>query len=110
MNIYYYVNMKIKKLLGKQIKEKRLQQSLTQEQLAEKIGISPKSLSQIELGNNFVSAENMEKICSALKISPSKLFDFERDGTEEKLDYVLEKLNQNPALLEKVYQIVKIIE
>ena len=69
--------MNIKKNFGKKIKEKRLEKELTQEELAEKIGISPKSLSQIELGNNFVSAENLEAICQALSISPRVLFDFD---------------------------------
>ena len=62
--------MNIKKLFGKKIKEKRIALGLTQEILAEKIGISPKSLSQIELGNNFVSAENLEAICTALDTLP----------------------------------------
>ena len=62
--------MDIKKELGKKIKEKRLSLNLTQEELAERIGISPKSLSQIELGNNFVSAQNLEAICIALKTEP----------------------------------------
>lgn len=102
--------MNIKQAFGKKIKEKRLQQSLTQEQLAERIGISPKSLSQIELGNNFISAENLEQICNALNIQPKSLFDFEKDNTEEIMEYVCEKLKQNPTLLDKVYKIISIIE
>lgn len=102
--------MNIKQLLGKKIKEKRIQQSLTQEQLSEKIGISPKSLSQIELGNNFVSADNLEQICSALNIHVKSLFDFENDNSEEKIDYVVNKLKRNPILLNKIYRIISIIE
>lgn len=102
--------MNIKRAFGKKIKEKRLQQSLTQEQLAERVGISPKSLSQIELGNNFISAENLEQICNALNIQPKSLFDFETDNTEEIMEYVCGKLKQNPALLDKVYKIISIIE
>lgn len=102
--------MNIKCLLGKKIKEKRIQQSLTQEQLAEKVGISPKSLSQIELGNNFVSADNLEQICSALSVHVKSLFDFDNDNSEEKMDYVLNKLKNNPTLLNKIYKIISIIE
>lgn len=58
--------MNIKLLFGKKVKEYRIKSSMTQEELAEKIGISAKSLSQIELGNNFVSAETLDAICSAL--------------------------------------------
>ena len=51
--------MSIKKNLGNRIREIRVSRSLTQEALAEKINLSAKSLSQIELGNNFVSAETL---------------------------------------------------
>lgn len=102
--------MNIKQAFGKKIKEKRLQQNLTQEQLAERVGISPKSLSQIELGNNFISAENLEQVCNALNIQPKSLFDFEQDNTEELMAYVCAKLKQNPVLLDKIYRIISIIE
>lgn len=52
--------MSIKKNLGNRIREIRISRSLTQEALAEKINLSAKSLSQIELGNNFVSAETLD--------------------------------------------------
>lgn len=102
--------MNIKQAFGKKIKEKRLQHSLTQEQLAERVGISPKSLSQIELGNNFISAENLEQICNTLNIQPKSLFDFEQDNTEELMNCVCTKLKQNPILLNKIYKIISIIE
>lgn len=102
--------MNIKQAFGKKIKEKRLQQHLTQEQLAERVGISPKSLSQIELGNNFISAENLDQVCNALNIQPKSLFDFEQDNTEELMEYVCAKLKQNPVLLDKICKIISIIE
>lgn len=104
--------MNIKKNFGKKIKEKRLEHQLTQEQLAEKIGISPKSLSQIELGNNFVSAENLELICSALKISPKVLFDFDMQELDrvEQMDYINQKINNNHKLLNLVYRLLLIME
>ena len=102
--------MNIKKLLGKKIKEKRISLGLTQEILAEKIGISPKSLSQIELGNNFVSAENLEAICLALNTLPKNLFDFTVNATEESVEYISEKIKNNHKLAEKVYKFLEIIE
>ncbi|MCD7740196.1 MAG: helix-turn-helix domain-containing protein [Candidatus Gastranaerophilales bacterium] len=104
--------MNIKKNFGKKIKEKRLERQLTQEQLAEKIGISPKSLSQIELGNNFVSAENLELICKALVISPKILFDFDdiEINRTDCLEYINSKINDNNKLLNLVYQFILIVE
>ena len=104
--------MDIKKNFGKKIKEKRLERELTQEQLSELIGISPKSLSQIELGNNFVSAEKLELICKALYISPNILFDFDNieKNKSEQLKYVIKKICKNKKLLEMVYKFILIIE
>ena len=100
----------MKILFGNKVKEKRLSMSLTQEQLAEKIGISSKSLSQIELGNNFVSAENLELICNALNVSPHVLFDFKQEASIDLLDIVIDKLKNNKKLLYKIYKIISIIE
>jgi len=102
--------MNIKKLFGKKIKEKRLQLSLTQEELAEKIGISAKSLSQIELGNNFVSAENLEKICKALNTTPKVLFDFSADNRSLTMEELNQKLTNNISLFKKISKIIEIIE
>ena len=104
--------MDIKKNFGKKIKEKRLERELTQEQLSELIGISPKSLSQIELGNNFVSAEKLELICKALYISPKVLFDFDNieKGKVEQLKYIIKKIYKNKKLMEMVYQFILIVE
>ena len=101
--------MDIKKAFGKKIKEKRLSLDMTQEQLAEKIGISAKSLSQIELGNNFVSAQNLEAICFALHTEPKNLFDFNLLNREQ-FDVIAEKLKNNKSLFNKIAQIIPIIE
>ncbi|HIS74199.1 TPA: helix-turn-helix transcriptional regulator [Candidatus Galligastranaerophilus intestinavium] len=77
--------MSIKKNLGNRIREIRISRSLTQEALAEKINLSAKSLSQIELGNNFVSAETLEKILEKLNLEPDELFSFGGIKTNDEL-------------------------
>ena len=67
----------IKKQLGKKIKYYRELRNLTQEQLAEMIDMSCRSLSFLECGTNFVTADTLEKVCNALKVTPKQLFDFE---------------------------------
>ena len=64
----------IKAVFGTNIKYYRKKQELTQEQLAEKLGITPKHLSTIETGANFVSAELLEKFTRHFLISASALF------------------------------------
>ena len=100
--------MNIKKNLGNKIRKIRLDKGLTQENLAEKINLSAKSLSQIELGNNFVSAETLGDLCKALDISPKTLFDFDEinDNKDTWIKEINSKIKYNKKLLKIVYLIV----
>ena len=65
-----------KKELGKRIKEIRKTKGLTQEQLAEKVGIEPPNISYIENGKYSPTIENFEKICIALDTPPYQFYMF----------------------------------
>ena len=69
--------MNNKKLLGKRIKELRKKAGLTQEKLAELIGLETTSLSGIESGRHFPSLSTVEKIAGSLNVEMKALFDFE---------------------------------
>ena len=77
--------MNIKRELGEKIKTIRKKRNLTQEQLAEKIDISSRNLSNIELGVNFPKAETLEKILKVLDISTEDLFANEHIKSKEEL-------------------------
>lgn len=62
------------KVLGENIKKYRKSKNLTQNALAEIIGLEVKSLSLIETGKGFVSAKTLEKLVSVLNVSASDLF------------------------------------
>ncbi len=66
--------MNVKILLGENITKYRKKRKLTQEGLSEKLDISVKHLSNIEIGNNFVSATLLEKLSKVLNVTPSALF------------------------------------
>lgn len=104
--------MTIKKNLGNRIREIRISRSSTQEALAELVNISAKSLSQIELGNNFVSVETLEDICKALNINPKVLFDFgcSEASNENLIEEIVKRLEKNPQLLKTVYKIVMALD
>ncbi len=70
------MNTKILKNLGKKLKEVRLQNNLTQEELAEKIGIHPTYVGKLEAGKNNPSVMMIYKFSIALKIDIMNLFDF----------------------------------
>ena len=66
--------MGVKEELGKKIKRMRLNRGLTQEQLAEAVDVSQRTLSGIEIGENFVTAETLDKIIKALNTATEELF------------------------------------
>ena len=51
----------LKENFGLNIKRERGKRGLSQEELAEKIGIAVNNLGKIERGENFVTAETLEK-------------------------------------------------
>lgn len=53
--------MNIKKLLGKKIQKIRKTRGITQEKLAELVELDTSSISHIENGKYYPSAENLEK-------------------------------------------------
>lgn len=66
----------LKQKLGARIQEIRKSKNLTQEVLAEKIGIDKPNLSNIECGKRFMTADTLEKIAEALNVEEKELFDF----------------------------------
>ncbi|MFI3301326.1 MAG: helix-turn-helix transcriptional regulator [Candidatus Gastranaerophilales bacterium] len=100
--------MGFKKKLGHNIKEVRIQKGLTQEALSEKINISAKSLSQIELGNNFVSATTLENICLTLNVNPKTLFSFDDIDVDESdlVNKIVNLLRNNSHLTKTIYKIL----
>lgn len=67
-------NAHLPKVLGKKIQKRRKELELTQERLAEKVGISRAYMGYIEQGRNIPSLEILEKISRILKFPLSRLF------------------------------------
>lgn len=102
--------MDIKKKIGTRIKELRKQRNLSQEKLAEMLEIAQNTLSYIETGNHFCTAETIEKLITALNIEPHELFTFEHFKSNEELIKEINKiLEQNPAKITEFYKILKAI-
>ena len=67
--------------IGRFIAKKRKEQNLTQEQLAERLGVSNKTVSKWETGKCMPDYSVVNKLCEELKISVSELMDGEEtDG------------------------------
>lgn len=65
-----------KELLGARIRELRKGCQLSQEQLAEKVGVDSRYVSRIELGKCFPSLETLEVMSHALNAELRELFEF----------------------------------
>ncbi|CDE89925.1 MAG: helix-turn-helix domain-containing protein [Clostridia bacterium] len=65
----------IDKVLGEVFKEYRIKNNLTQEKIAEKLGISVKYISRIENGTGGVKVETLVNYMNILGISPNVIFE-----------------------------------
>lgn len=104
--------MTIKKLLGKKIKNLRVKKGLTQEKLAEMVGISQRSLSGIEIGENFLTSETLDKILSCLDISAQELFSLEHlKPVQELTKEILDEISalKDEEKIRTLYKVVKAI-
>lgn len=102
--------MNIKKEIGRRIKEIRKSRGLSQEKLSEMVDIAQNTLSYIENGDNFFTAETLEKLISTLKITPSELFEFGHfKNNDELIEEINIILNKNPEKIPEFYKILKAI-
>lgn len=105
--------MDIKKQLGSKIKRLRQKRGITQEQLAEMADISTRSLSGIELGENFMTAQTLENILRSLDINIEELFASDHlKSTEDLLTEIytmVDKIKYDRDQVENIYKIIKAI-
>lgn len=64
----------IDKNFGKTLRDFRIKNNLTQEQLSEKLGISLKYISRIENGNSGVKTQTLIKYMNILGITPNTIY------------------------------------
>ncbi|MDR1463743.1 MAG: helix-turn-helix domain-containing protein [Oscillospiraceae bacterium] len=62
-------NEQLLKGMGKRISERRKQLRLTQDELAEKMDVTPQMISTAELGKKGIRPENLVNLCKALEVS-----------------------------------------
>lgn len=72
------MNTKILENLGISLKHIRLEKGLTQEMLAEKVGIHPTYVGKIESGKNNISVKMLFKVSRALGVKLPEIFSFDK--------------------------------
>ncbi len=93
--------MDLRKPLGNKIRFYRKQKGLTQEQLAEKIGIETNTLSNIETGKSFMSFKVFQKLPEILEVQPYEFFIYDENVTAEHKKELVSKIKntKNSKLL-----------
>jgi transcriptional regulator with XRE-family HTH domain len=64
----------IKKRFGKRLRKLRRDRDLTQDQLADLVGVSLNFIGQLERGESAPSFETMQKMAEVLEVDISELF------------------------------------
>ncbi|MCM1505681.1 MAG: helix-turn-helix domain-containing protein [Ruminococcus flavefaciens] len=96
---------------GRRIRNYRINQHMSQEALAEKCGLHPTYIGQIERGEKNATIESIEKIAGGLSISLSRLFEnigSENDGENIPLEAyrILQECSENDQ--KKLIQILQL--
>ena len=91
--------MTLKKDLGQKIQKIRKAKRITQEQLAEQVGIDPKSISRIELGTNYPTPETLSTIAKALEVEIYELFVFNEISFIQMKKEIIESLDNEKNIL-----------
>lgn len=86
--------MEIKRLVGIRIKELRKSKGMSQEELAEKMGISPKYLSSIERGKENPTLDTFIKFAMTLNVDISELFNYAHERSSKELKMFITDLTK----------------
>lgn len=82
--------------IGNYIQQKRKEKNLTQEQLAEKLYVSNKTISKWECGRALPDYSIVEQVCKILEISTSELFSGEdnNNSNDKQMIEMLERIQK----------------
>lgn len=101
--------MDIKLAFGKRLKELRAERGITQEKLAEMIGVETGTIGMIEVGRKATSFKTLEKLAEALDIQYSELFKSDEANTPNALQSLILKETENldPKTLKYILKSIK---
>ena len=98
-------------VIGQRIQSARKSKKMTQQDLAEKMGVSIAFLSRIERGNSQVNLKRLGQICAILEITEGELLNGTSSDSSSYLDSefseILKKCNSEQVKL--IYDIAKLI-
>lgn len=97
------------KAIGKRIRQKRLEKSWSQEEFAEKVGLSPVYIGMLERGEKLPKLETFIKIINTLNVTSDELLeDVLNQGYKIKLTKYTEEIGKLDANEQKrIYEIIE---
>lgn len=111
--MYNYNENELKSKLGKLLTKKRQAHKLSQEKLAEKMNVHVRTISKIENGHSFISAETLCKLCQFFKLPPKSFFDIDKisDRRNKKLNELIDKLKtSDKEKIEFYYNLINLVD
>ena len=101
----------LKKSLGQRIRELRIKNNLSQEELAELVNLDRRSISTIECGNTF-PLTSLNLIAKALNTDLKSLFDFDANSKNDKqlIETITKKLPElKSEQLKIIYRLLEVM-
>lgn len=99
-------------IIGERIKKARKEKNMTQESLAEKIGVSIAFLSRIERGNSQVNIKRLSQICKILDLTEGEILNGSSDESNSYLNNEFSRLLEDCSSEQQklIYEIAKVIK
>ena len=101
--------MKVKEIIGRNIRRHREGLGIRQGALAQQLSITPSALSQIETGKTDISVDRIEQIAASLKLSVYELMTTPNHVGGIKAGLEVEEVNNNTIhlLIDKIDNLLK---
>lgn len=98
-------------VIGERIKSARKVCNMTQEQLAEKMGVSIAFLSRIERGSSQINLKRLSQVCEILCITEGEVLNGSSNESSKYLDFEFANLLKqcSPEKQKLIYDIAKVI-
>lgn len=99
----------VERSIGKRIQEYRKKKGLTQEQLAEKVGLSTNYISAVERGVNALNLDKLVEVMNCLECSADEIFvDVLNNSCEIKVSLLTEQISSLPKdEQERIFTIIQ---
>ena len=98
-------------VIGERIKIARKTKKITQQDLAEQMGVSIAFLSRIERGSSHVNLKRLSQICSLLGVTEGEILNGSSSGSSDYLSSEFSKLLDSCSAEQQklIYDIAKVI-